>query len=31
MEYAEFEAEYQQVVHLLRGDRSGLTDRATEL
>jgi hypothetical protein len=24
MEYAEFEAEYQQVVHLLRGDRSGL-------
>jgi hypothetical protein len=25
MEYVDFEAEYQQVVHLLRGDRSGLT------
>jgi hypothetical protein len=25
MEYVDFETEYQQVVHLLRGDRSGLT------
>jgi hypothetical protein len=34
MKYAEFEAEYQQVVQMLRGDRSGLPaaiDRLREL